>query len=137
MAKSEEVIVPRKKKVSKVDKSVRRKLKEETGEEGQVIVHCSYYSSHWGGMIRIWKSTFLCPHESGHRSKLIHAENITLYPAWQRVEPYQTARFTLIFSPLPKGCKVFDLLEIIPESNGFEVRNIKRNKTDVYRVAID
>ena len=38
------------------------------------------------------------------------------------------------FSGLPRSCTSFDLIERIPEPGGFEVRNIGRNKTDVYEV---
>jgi len=44
--------------------------------------------------------------------------------------------YLIIFIPLPKSCDFFDLLEDIPESGGFFVRNIKRNKADVYHVQI-
>jgi hypothetical protein len=42
----------------------------------------------------------------------------------------------MIFSQLPKTCVIFDFLEDIPESGGFEIRGIKRNKSDVYQVTI-
>lgn len=42
----------------------------------------------------------------------------------------------MIFSQLPKTCEIFDVLEDIPESGGFEIRVIKRNKSDVYKVTI-
>jgi hypothetical protein len=47
-----------------------------------------------------------------------------------------TLRFTLFFSSLPKSFVLFDFLEDIPESGGFEIRGIKRNKSDVYPVTI-
>lgn len=40
--------------------------------------------------------------------------------------------FTLIFEELSKGCKNFDLIEMIPQSGGFEAFNISRNNMDVY-----
>jgi hypothetical protein len=42
----------------------------------------------------------------------------------------------LIFGALPKKCHVFQLIEEIPEEGGFTVRNIIRNKTDVYEVDV-
>jgi hypothetical protein len=53
------------------------------------------------------------------------------------VEYGQTLIFTLVFSGLPKECKSFDLMEKIPEPGGFEIRNIRRNSTDVYHVDIE
>ena len=35
-----------------------------------------------------------------------------------------------------EACKVFDLIEEIPESGGFKIYDIRRNKSDVYRVDI-
>ena len=106
-------------------------------EEKQVIVHCCFPASPMdGNLIRIWKSTFLFDEESGHRSSLIHAENISFYPYWTEVEPLKDYWFTLVFSGLPKECKFFNLKEVIPESGGFFVSSIKRNQSDVYRVKI-
>lgn len=102
-------------------------------EEKQVTVHCSCIGV---SRIRIWKSTFLVAHSSPHRSKLIYAENITLYPEWTPVEEVKKTRFTLVFTGLPKGCKQFDLIEDIPEPGGFIVRNIKRNNSDVYLIEV-
>jgi hypothetical protein len=47
-----------------------------------------------------------------------------------------SARFTLVFSALPKSCTSFDLFEDIPEGNGFFTGLISRNKSDVYSVEI-
>ena len=102
-------------------------------EEKQVTVHCKYIGS---TRIRIWKSTFLCAHNSSHRSKLIHVDNITLYPEWTPLEKVKKTGFTLIFNGLPKHCDQFDLIEDIPEPGGFIVKNIKRNSSDVYLIEV-
>jgi hypothetical protein len=72
----------------------------------------------------------------GHRSSLIHHENISLFPYWTEVPPFKDFWFTLVFTGLPKDCKIFDLQEIISEEGGFHVKNIKRNGSDVYRVKL-
>ena len=100
-----------------------------------IIVHCSH-TSLFGCIIRIWSSTVLIDKESGNRSRLLHALNITIAPQWTEVPEGFTARFTLIFTPLPKTCDFFDLLEDIPETGGFHIEGIKRNKSDVYHVII-
>lgn len=105
--------------------------------DGQITVHCVYNAGEEGGLIRIWKSTFLKAVGSSAQSTLIHAEGITLYPHWLVLKPWQTHVFTLIFTPLPKDVAVFDLIEDIPQDGGFVVRNIPRNSTDVYRVHLD
>ena len=117
-----------------LDEKTRKSLLSDSENEGQVIVHCTYHSL--GESLRIWKTTFLIDKETGHRSRLLHAGNITFYPEWMPVPPGTTARFTLVFSRLPKGCKVFSLLEDIPQMGGFHIKNIRRNKSDVYHVEI-
>ncbi len=106
-------------------------------EEAQVIVHCNFSGSANADMIRIWKTTFLVAKNSDHKSKLIHAENISVNPLWTHVSRGAAIYFTLFFSALPKDCTVFDLVEEINEEGGFEVRNISRNSLDVYSVQLN
>jgi hypothetical protein len=115
----------------------KKKTKEAVQEESQVIVHCRMTGSLESYSIRIWKSTFLFAKDLAHASKLLHFENITLYPAWTILIPGKEHRFTLIFSGLPKDCKSFDLIEKIPQEGGFEVKNIARNKQDVYLIKLN
>lgn len=113
-------------------------LKPKTEVEKQVIVHCCFPASSSPDMlVRIWPSTFLIVNSLSHKSSLIHHENISLYPYWTEVPPMKDFWFTLVFSGLPKECKSFDLMEIIPQEGGFNVQNIKRNGTDVYKVKIN
>lgn len=108
-----------------------------TQTEGQVIIHCLLYSTRTTGtLIRIWPTTFLFDKNSEHRSSLVTAENITFYPVWQEVPAGKVAHFTLIFTSLPKSCTSFDLVEVIPQLNGFTASNIQRNNTDVYFVRL-
>jgi hypothetical protein len=119
----------------KLDKRLKDELLAGMLQEGPVIIHCSFFANYEIG-IRIWNSTFLVDKESGNRSPIHHAENITVAPEWTLVPEGSTARFTLIFAPLSKTCELFDLLEDIPESGGFFIQNIKRNKSDMYHVNI-
>lgn len=123
-----------------IDKVTKYKLWNSVSEESQVIIHCSYTGSFWNDRIRIWKSTFLYAKGSNHRSKLVHTENITHFTIWMPVNRGETIIFTLIFTGLPKHCKQFDLIENIPETGGFIIKNIERNRTDIYfldvRIAI-
>ena len=110
-------------------------INETFSQEGQVIVHCLVSASPFTEMgIRIWPTTYLYDLQSKHRSELVHFENITSYPTWKLIPPGKSSFFTLIFSKLPKSCLRFDLIEEIPQSGGFEVRNRSRNGTDVYFV---
>ncbi len=120
----------------KIDEVTKHQLLINIVEESQVILHCSYTGSVYADRIRIWKSTFLYARDSKHRSKLLHFENIALYPNWLSVKAGETVNFTLIFSGLPKHCKSFDMIERIPEPGGFEIKNIQRNQTDVYKIVI-
>lgn len=120
-----------------IAKELLESLQAKTEEEKQVIVHCCFPASPFlGNLIRIWHSTYLFDNQSEHKSSLIHAENITIYPNWTPVPFMQDFWFTLIFSGLPRDCKSFDLKEVIPEEGGFFVESIKRNSLDVYRVKI-
>ena len=64
------------------------------------------------------------------------ADGISFAPHWTVIPFNRPLEFTLIFKGLPKQCTSFDLVELIPEEGGFEVRNIKRNNSDVYHVTI-
>ncbi len=114
-----------------------QELEAKVNEEQQVIVHCCFPATPFiGNLIRIWRSTFLIDRLSGNKSKLIHTENISIFPYWTEVPPMKDYWFTLIFSGLPKDCKTFDLKEVIPQEGGFYIPNIHRNSTDVYRIKI-
>jgi len=119
----------------KFDKQLKDELLSQHQEEGVVIVHCSFTTG-FGTTIRIWNTTVLIDKASGNRSGLLHALNITIAPVWMDVPAGSTVRFTLIFSSLPKTCEIFDFLEDIPSADRFEIRGIKRNKSDVYNVTI-
>ena len=119
----------------KLGKRLKDELLSEMLEESTVIVHCTFHAINDTG-IRIWNNTVLIDKASGNRSAMHHAEKITIAPEWTLVLAGQRFRFTLIYAPLPKSCEFFDLLEDIPESGGFHVKNVKRNKSDVYHVNI-
>jgi len=119
-----------------VDVEVLTSISPSALEDSFVYVHCHYQNSGQEMLIRIWSTTFLVDKVSGTRSKLIHAENITMAPVWTRIPAGSPYSFLLIFEGLPKDCKQFDLIEEIPQPGGFEVRNIRRNETDVYHIQI-
>lgn len=120
-----------------IAKELLESLQTKIEEEKQVIVHCCFPASPFlGNLIRIWNTTYLIDNSSSHKSKLIHAENITIYPNWTAVPFMRDFWFTLIFSGLPKDCTSFDFKEIIPEEGGFFVKSIKRNGSDIYRIKI-
>ncbi len=118
----------------KVRHEVKIKTQDEAAEESQVVVHCTFVSGEYEQAIRVWKSTYLLDRGSEHRSELVSAFNVSMYPAWTLVRGGHSLQFTLIFTGLPKSCKAFDLIEIIPQPGGFVERNIPRNEKDVYRI---
>ena len=121
-----------------IEPEILRELKSEISNEKQVIVHCCFPATPSADLlVRIWASTFLIDKSLAHKSSLIHHENISLYPYWTEVPPMKDFWFTLVFSGLPKACKCFDLKEVIPQENGFWVKNIIRNGTDIYKVKIN
>ena len=117
-----------------VDLDTLAALHPELMNDSYVYVHC-HFDNQWQDMlIRIWKTTYLLDRHSSAKAELIHAENITYAPLWTLIPDKQPFTFLLIFTGLPKSCKVFDLLEQISEPGGFHVGNIVRNETDVYHV---
>lgn len=120
--------------IAKPRKKTENEIKTNLQEEKQVILHCTYECT-FSTRIRIWKTTYLIT-EKNEKIPLVHHEGISLYPTWTHIFRPSMVHFTLIFSGLPKECKVFKMEEIIPESGGFKINNIKRNSTDVYRVLI-
>ena len=137
LAKGEEHEAPEVIKVKpEVDAEALTSIDPSTLDDSFVYVHC-YFQNKWQNMlIRIWKTTFLVDRTSGTRSKLLHAENISLAPVWTQIPDGQEYSFLLIFSGLPKSCRQFDLVEEIAEPGGFFVSNITRNDTDVYHINI-
>lgn len=103
-------------------------------EESQVIVHCHMDCTEFADAARIWKSTYIIDTATGIRYPLLHAEGITMYPNWTHVPEGASLNFTLFFKGLPKSCKSFDLIEVIPQPGGFECRDIPRNNSDVYHI---
>jgi hypothetical protein len=120
----------------KVDSEVLTSIDSWTLEDQHVYVHCYYKNDLPEMLIRVWRSTFLVDKVSGAKSELVHAEKISLAPQWTIIQGKITFSFLLIFSALPKDCKVFDLIEDIPQAGGFFVPDIKRNELDVYHVDI-
>lgn len=116
------------KPIFKPDISFEARLEED--EEKQTIVHCHLFDF---SKIRIWPTTFLIQ-EDGSRKELLHAYNIPAYPVWKDI--FGDHRFTLVFTALDAGCKLFDLLEDITEEGNFHVRNIHRNSSDVYNLEL-
>lgn len=108
-----------------------------TLERGHMYVHCHVNSGPIGVGLRIWPSTFVLDPNGDERSVLLHAEKISMAPQWTWVKPHMAYQFLLIFAALSPDCRVFDLVEEIPQAGGFEIRNIARNDQDVYHVQIE
>lgn len=103
-------------------------------EDSNVYVHCHFDNPYTDALIRIWKTTFLIDKDSAFKSSLLHAEKISFAPQWTLIPDGISYSFLLIFSALPKSCRVFDFVEEISQPGGFTVRNIQRNDTDVYHI---
>jgi hypothetical protein len=104
--------------------------------EAYTYIHCHVPVSTQEMLIRIWKTTFLTDQVTGFRAGLVHAENITYAPIWTPVPVNQDYMFLLIFEGLPKSCRIFDLVEEIPQPGGFFVGSIYRNSHDIYHVNV-
>jgi hypothetical protein len=117
-----------------VDVNILSAIDPLTLEDSFVYVHCYFDNPVDGAFIRIWNSTFLVDTGSAAKSKLVHAENISLAPQWTLIPDFSTYSFLLIFNALPKSCTHFDLIEQIPQPGAFHVKNIHRNQQDVYHI---
>lgn len=117
-----------------LDESAKLDLLSAVEESGKVIVHASVTCLAFWEMVRVWKTTYLIDRVSGHKSQLLHANNISIAPLWTPLLQGQTLRFTLVFEALPKSCSRFDFAEIIPEPDAFLIEDIARNSSDVYRI---
>jgi hypothetical protein len=135
LPQSSHTLTPEKKTLIDVDALA--SIDPEILEESYVYVHCSFPISEPGMLVRIWKTTVLKDCHSAGQSQLIHAENISYAPEWTMIPGKGSYSFLLIFSALPKTCVLVDLVEDIPQPNGFLVKSIKRNKTDVYRITLN
>lgn len=81
-------------------------LQPEIEEESQVILYCCVKSqSFFQEKIRIWSSTYLVDRTLEHVSKLIHFENITLFPEWTDIPYGNEYWFTLVFQDCQKIVK--------------------------------
>lgn len=120
-----------------IDIDVLSSIDPNTLTDAYIYVHCHYHNEFDEMFIRVWRSTFVVDRASGTRGKLMHAENISYAPVWTYIPGKKTYTFLLIFSSLPKDCKVFDLIEDIPQAGGFHVSGISRNEKDVYHVTIE
>ncbi|MBT1707819.1 hypothetical protein KK062_06285 [Fulvivirgaceae bacterium PWU5] len=119
-----------------VDTEILAAIAPETLEDSYVYVHCYFENESEEMLIRIWRTTYLVDRDTGSRSSLVHAENISYAPMWTAIPRVGTYNFLLIFSALPKACTMFDLVEEVPQPGGFHVQNIARNQQDVYHVDI-
>jgi len=114
-------------------------LLESTEEEGFTYLHCTYYASpkfSSGWWININKTTYLTSSASSDKLQMLNAIGVPLAP--QKVFLKKLGdfiKFTLIFPAIPKDWKIFNLIEVAG-GGGFNISNISRNNTGVYKVRI-
>lgn len=121
----------------KIAPEIFEQIQEQFEQEKQVIVHCCFQNNYKvGNLIRIWSSAFLVDKFTGFKSKLIFWENIAVFPYWTDVPPVKEYCFTLVFSGLPKDCKIFDFVEEVMQGSGFLVTDIDRNESDIYTIKL-
>ena len=116
-----------------IDDAVKELVAQQTEE--CTIVHCRYFSDEPSG-VRIWPSTFLVEN-TGKRCKLIKNFNISIMPLWTfHVVENTFIRFTLVFEALSKTCQYFNLLEDIPQPQGFYSNKVLKNSSGIYSVEV-
>lgn len=136
LVKAAKIVEPQVKPKPNIDVEVLTSISPATLEDSFVYVHCYYNNPTQDMLIRIWHTTYLIDKASSSRAKLVHVENISMAPMWTQIPDGTMYSFLLIFEGLPKSCKLFDLIEDIPQPGGFEVRSVSRNETDVYHIDI-
>jgi hypothetical protein len=126
---------PVKERKDKVNEEPVNETDYQVEEEKQIIFHCRFDApGNEDALIRIWPTTYLIDRASDYKSDLLFAYNISFYPVWDLIPVNSTKKFTLVFGGLPKSCKVFDLVEITNNWDGFTSKGIVRKKEDVYTV---
>ena len=120
-----------------VDTDVLFSIRPELLNDSYIYVHCSVGRADQEMLIRIWRTTYLIAKGNTGKAELVHAENITYAPIWTIVPENFDYIFLLIFTGLPRSCKVFDLVEKINQPGNFYIPNIVRNESDVYHVNLN
>ena len=132
--KSVEVI----KKEIVIDKKTIEQLQQQSQEENQTVIHCTYVSKFYyvnGGWVNIHPTTFLV--NEGTRLPLLYTDNIPVAPKMHFFSKAgETKKFTLFFSGIPKNWETFDFVEETKNSTGFVVKNISRNESGVYQIQL-
>lgn len=121
----------------KKDVTIATELITEIEEESQVVIHCHMDCTEFADAARIWPTTYIVDKSTGVQYPLTHVEGITMYPEWTYINQGESLHFILFFKGLPKSCKVFDFIEVIPQPGAFECLNIPRNSTDIYHVMFE
>ena len=96
---------------------------------GQITLHLRTKSN---GLFRIWPCIKLRCQQTGKEAKFVHALHVGIHPHWMLLTAGSV--YTLVFEKLDSDCKVFDVLEDIPEHGGLCIRDLHRNADDVYRL---
>jgi hypothetical protein len=126
------------KPVIKIDIETIKKLKESFLEDGQTVVHCNYVAKRKyinGGWVNIYPTTYLVNNNT--KLQMLHAENIPVAPkSYVFKNAGELKQFTLFFPVIPKDWEEFSMVEQCDSDDGFVVKNIKRNNSGVYELAI-
>lgn len=126
-------------KIIKVNDKEMRQLHEQAAEKGQVIFHCYHHSCYdfcsGSCQVSLNPGVLLMPHEGGEPSSLLHLYNMELAPLFIK-KVYDLTNFTIVFSGLPKHCDHFDFIEPDDDGAGWELTDIARNKSNVYKLYI-
>lgn len=97
--------------------------------KGQITIHIRVKSR---SMIRIWPCIKLRCQQTGKEAKFVHALDVGIHPYWMLLAAGSV--YTLVFEKLDDDCRVFDVVEKIPEFGGLYIPNLHRNEDDVYHL---
>ena len=102
--------------------------------EAQVTIIIELMSFCEGDAISIPRTSFLLTDVGSTKCKLLHVMNIALSPNKTCLTLDKAHTFLLFFTPLPKGCKLFELVSQSPEKGIKMLAYLKRNNEDIYIV---
>jgi hypothetical protein len=102
--------------------------------EAQVTIIIEMMGFCEGDSMSIPRTTFLLTDDGTTKCKLLHAMNIALSPNKTCLTVDKSHTFLLFFTPLPIGCKLFELVAQSPEKGFKLLAYLKRNNEDIYRV---
>jgi hypothetical protein len=119
-----------------ITESVRMSLSALRYDEAQVTLHIKFPTADWLAKMVDWPTTFLLPEDGFQKSRLVALSTIASPSELREFATGINSSFSMVFTGLPEDCKSFYFWQDIYHSNGFYLKHIDRNETDVYQISL-